>query len=233
MGALVARSVDGATTRVLTPGRDAVVMRGLETTRDGSHVLATVVDDDGHHVLWIPFEEPERVRTLHSSPEEVWFAHVSADATLVCADTTEHNPGVRRPAVTVFDVATGDVVGVANDLPDGPIRAVRFSEVPGDQRVLISTERTGYARPAVWDAVSGARRDYDLPELPGEALGLGIGHWRPREHTPEVARQMVLAALEAERPLEAKQHLRALEEHTDALKTAALRAELARMIDEA
>ena len=70
-------------------------------------------------------------------------------------------------------------------------------------------------------------------ELPGEALGLGIGHWRPREHTPEVARQMVLAALEAERPLEAKQHLRALEEHTDARKTAALRAELARMIDEA
>ncbi|MHB1488977.1 MAG: hypothetical protein ACYCTH_00580 [Cellulomonas sp.] len=68
-------------------------------------------------------------------------------------------------------------------------------------------------------------------ELPGEALGLGVGHWRPREHTPEVARQMVLAALEAERPLEAKQHLRALEEHTDARKTAALRAELARMID--
>jgi len=172
VGALVARSVDGTTTRVLTPGREAVVMRGLETTRDGSHVLATVVDDEGHHVLWIPFEEPERVRTLHSSPEEVWFAHVSADATLVCADTTEHNPGVRRPAVTVFDVASGNVVAVANDLPDGPIRAVRFSEVPGDQRILISTERTGYARPAVWDPVSGARRDYDLPELPGEALVL-------------------------------------------------------------
>ncbi|HUX69804.1 MAG TPA: hypothetical protein VMV41_04775 [Cellulomonadaceae bacterium] len=70
-------------------------------------------------------------------------------------------------------------------------------------------------------------------ELPGEALGLGIGHWRPREHTPEVARQMVLAALEAGRPLEAKQHLRALEEHTDARKTAALRADLARLIAEA
>ena len=44
---------------------------------------------------------------------------------------------------------------------------------------------------------------------------------------------MVLAALEAERPLEAKQHLRAFEDHTDARKTASLRAELARMIDEA
>ncbi|WP_236795545.1 prolyl oligopeptidase family serine peptidase [Amycolatopsis sp. GM8] len=172
VGALVARSMDGSRTRVLTPGRDAIVMRGLETTRDGSHVLATVVDDDGHHVLWIPFDAPEQVRTLHSSPEEVWFAHVSADATLVCADTTDHKPGVRRPAVTVFDVATGAVVAVANDLPDGPIRAVRFSAVAGDQRVLLSTERTGFARPAIWDPVSGERRDYDLPEFTGETLVL-------------------------------------------------------------
>src|SRR3954452_13914602 len=46
--------------------------------------------------------------------------------------------------------------------------------------------------------------------LPVDALGLGVGHWRPREHVPDVARHLVLAALEADRPLEAKQHLRAL-----------------------
>ena len=180
VGGLVARSVDGSQVRRLTPGRDAVVMRGLETTRDGSHVLATVVDDDGHHVLWIPMEAPEKARTLHSSPEEVWFAHVSADATLVCADTTEHNPGIRRPAVTVFDIATGETVAVANDLPDGPIRAVCFSEVAGDQRVLLSTERSGFARPAVWDPVSGVRRDYDLPEFAGDVLVLD---WHARSGT--------------------------------------------------
>jgi hypothetical protein len=70
-------------------------------------------------------------------------------------------------------------------------------------------------------------------DLPVEALGLGVGHWRPREHVPEVARQMVLASLEADRPLEAKQHLRTLEEYTDARKTADLRAELTRMIGDA
>lgn len=69
--------------------------------------------------------------------------------------------------------------------------------------------------------------------LPVEALGLGVGHWRPREHVPEVARQMVLASLEADRPLEAKQHLRTLEEYTDARKTADLRAELTRLIGDA
>jgi len=73
-------------------------------------------------------------------------------------------------------------------------------------------------------------RDADLPV---EALGLGVGHWRPREHVPEVARQMVLAALEAGRPLEAKQHLHTLEEYSDPRKTADLRADLTRMIGEA
>jgi hypothetical protein len=67
-------------------------------------------------------------------------------------------------------------------------------------------------------------------DLPVEALGLGVGHWRPREHSPDVARELVLGALEADRPLEAKQHLRTLEEYTDPRKTADLRRELARAI---
>ncbi|PJI93417.1 hypothetical protein [Luteimicrobium subarcticum] len=47
-------------------------------------------------------------------------------------------------------------------------------------------------------------------ELPQEALGLGVGHWRPREHTAEAGRQIVLAALDADRPLEARMHLESL-----------------------
>ncbi|WP_344250316.1 hypothetical protein [Isoptericola hypogeus] len=60
--------------------------------------------------------------------------------------------------------------------------------------------------------------------MPTEALGLGIGHWRAREHTPEVGRQLVLAALDAGRVHEARQHLASLELHPG---TEAMRAELA------
>ena len=62
--------------------------------------------------------------------------------------------------------------------------------------------------------------------LPGEALNLGVGHWRVREHTPAVARELVLAALEADRPLEAKHHLQALDLHPDKAEVAALHTEL-------
>jgi hypothetical protein len=69
--------------------------------------------------------------------------------------------------------------------------------------------------------------------LPTDALGLGIGHWRPREQTPEVGRHVVLAALEADRPLEAKQHLKALDLYPDQDAIAPMRAELALAVAQA
>ncbi len=66
--------------------------------------------------------------------------------------------------------------------------------------------------------------------LPGDALNLGVGHWRPREHDLEAGRQMVEAAVEAGRVGEARRHLEALGLHPDAGRAAALRAELERLI---
>ncbi|MBD5787975.1 hypothetical protein IF650_17595 [Cellulosimicrobium terreum] len=51
--------------------------------------------------------------------------------------------------------------------------------------------------------------------LPAEAVGLGVGHWRTREHVPEAGRQLVLAAIEAGRPLDARLHLDALAASSD------------------
>ena len=46
--------------------------------------------------------------------------------------------------------------------------------------------------------------------LPGEGLGLGVGHWSPRDNIVEAGRQVVMAALDAGRPADARRHLEAL-----------------------
>lgn len=69
--------------------------------------------------------------------------------------------------------------------------------------------------------------------MPVDALNLGVGHWRVKEHTPEVGRQLVHAAVEADRPLEAKHHLRSLEMHPDTRAVAVMRPELERVVAEA
>ncbi|MFE7507471.1 hypothetical protein [Promicromonospora sp. NPDC057488] len=66
--------------------------------------------------------------------------------------------------------------------------------------------------------------------MPVEALGLGVGHWRVREHSPVVGKHLVLAALEAGRVFEAKQHLRALDLHPDSRTVKPLQEELAKAI---
>ncbi len=64
-------------------------------------------------------------------------------------------------------------------------------------------------------AVAEGVRTLREAALPGDGLGLGVGHWNPRDHIPEAGRQVVLAALEAVRPLEARRHLRELEENAN------------------
>jgi hypothetical protein len=59
-----------------------------------------------------------------------------------------------------------------------------------------------------------------------DALNLGVGHWRPREHVPEAGRQLIQAAVEADRPGEARRHLNALSDHPDQQAVASMRAEL-------
>jgi hypothetical protein len=69
--------------------------------------------------------------------------------------------------------------------------------------------------------------------LPVEALGLGVGHWRVREQDPGVGRQLVLAALEAERTAEARHHLDALRLHPNEAAVRSLREELEPAIERA
>ena len=63
-----------------------------------------------------------------------------------------------------------------------------------------------------------------------DALNLGVGHWRPREHVVEAGRQLIQAAVEAERPTEARRHLNALADHPDQVAVQRLRDELEQRI---
>lgn len=61
---------------------------------------------------------------------------------------------------------------------------------------------------------------------PADAVGLGVGHWRSKEHIVEVGRQLVLASLDAGRVGEAKHHLDALELNEDKAAVARVVGEL-------
>ncbi len=172
VGHLHATSVDGAISRNLTPGFDAYVVRGLDITADCRFVVLTVANEHGFTVWTLDIEQREAPRRLFWSESEAWLTIVSCDATLVALDTTDHNPGIRRFAVTVVDARTGDIVSTLTDGPSAPVRRVAFSNVEGDPRLLANTERTGFARPVVWNPLTGERIDIGLEHLRGDAIAL-------------------------------------------------------------
>jgi hypothetical protein len=147
-------------------------VRGLDVTPDCRFVVLTAANEHGFAVWWLDIEQREEARRLFWSESEAWSGIVSADATLVAIDTTDHNPGVRRFAVTVVDARTGDIVATLTDGHLGPVRRVAFSDVAGDPRVLANTERSGWARPVVWNPLTGHRVDITLDELRGDAIAL-------------------------------------------------------------
>lgn len=69
--------------------------------------------------------------------------------------------------------------------------------------------------------------------LPGEALNLGLGHWRPREHSLEAGRHMVESAIESARLADARRHLEALRAHPEADQAQQLHDELLVLIEAA
>ncbi|SEP53123.1 S9 family peptidase [Amycolatopsis saalfeldensis] len=169
IGHLWSFPADGGPGTDLTPGLPEYVLRGSDVAQDGSAIVIAASAEDGFGLWLLP--SGGQPRRLYQTRNEAWNSRVSADGAYASIDTTDHNPGTRRFAVTVAD-RDGAVLAMLSDGPEAPVRAVRFSPVPGDPRLLVSTERSGFARPAVWHPLTGARIDVDAPELTGDLVTL-------------------------------------------------------------
>jgi len=156
----------------LTPGRLPYTVRGVDCALDGRTILVTLADEAGFSAVLTKVDDPESQRVIFHSEHEAWSGMLSADARFAALETTSHNPGVRRFAVTVVDVGTTEIVATLSDGPFGPVRPVRFAQQPGDARILVSTEASGFARPAVWDPISGERIDISMPAVQGDVIAL-------------------------------------------------------------
>ena len=172
VGHLYMISVEDGRSRDLTPAFPDFVVRGLDVSNDGRTAVLTTVDAAGFALWLLALDGDAEPRRIFTSENEAWYGTLSADGALAAIDTTDHNPGTRRFAVTVVDTATADVVATLTDGPVGPVRRVRFSPHAGDGRLLVDSERSGFARPCVWDPLTGGRTDIELPELSGDVLAL-------------------------------------------------------------
>ena len=102
---------------------------------------------------------------LYAHAQSASVADLSRDEKLFVIAHSEHGDS-RKRALRVLDMA-GATVAEKWDGPGKGLGAWRWSPNAGDQRVIVNHERTGMARPMVWDVGRDQELDLDI-DLPGE-----------------------------------------------------------------
>lgn len=105
------------------------------------------------------------------------------------------------------------------------IQLARLS-IDDDREVALRRLATGAERDPSGEALAQGLAMLRESGHPVDALNLGVGHWRPREHVVAAGRELIEAAIESARPGEARRHLDALAAHPDQAGVERLRREL-------
>lgn len=178
-----------------------------------------------------PAEEGRLWGVLHEDPNDVTSFHALAEIVRRRAEEG-HQGGDPRKA------ADDAVWSLAEELAHSPrawyplIELGRLS-VHDDREQALRRLATASDRDPSGCALAKAVQMLREEGLPAAGLGLGVGHWRFKEHVVEVGRQLVLAAAEAGRTTDARRTFEVLLTHPDAEKVAEVRSELQRVVEDA
>jgi hypothetical protein len=178
-----------------------------------------------------PADEARLWAVLREDPNDVQSFHALAEIVRRRAEEG-HRSGDPRKAADDAVWALGEELAHSGRAWYPLVELGRLS-VHDDREQALKRFATASDRDSSGKALATSVQVLRDEGLPQEALGLGVGHWRPREHDVEVGRQLVLAAVEARRPGDARRTLENLALHPDAAKVAEVRAEVTPLVEEA
>ena len=169
----------GGASQDLTPDWNPYTLRGFSCSRAGNRVAWMAVNAEGYQLLCLDLaadRTPSVPRCIYQSTWETWEAVLSAQGELVAMQSTERAGGLRRYSTLVVDTTTGQLIGELWDGAAYSVEPVAFSPVAGDFRLLVTSTRSGFNRPVIWQPYTNERTDLSLPTLVGEVRPIG---WAP------------------------------------------------------
>ncbi|MEA2621899.1 MAG: hypothetical protein QOH61_809 [Chloroflexota bacterium] len=156
----------------LTPELPLYTSDHLASSLDGKLLAFGAAMDDGFTVFAAP--DPAaglggEARPLYRSQSLCDVVAFDASGELLYVLSSERTRRARYSLLAI-DVRTGETVGELWDGPESSIGRVTPSPIPGDSRVIATSDATGDRRPVLWDARTGDRVDLPIPEGPGEVI---------------------------------------------------------------
>lgn len=155
----------------LTPGLPAFSPARCAFSRAGNKFGFIASQPDGFHLHIVPFDEDGAIgqsREVFYSPVLMLGMALSSDGTVAVVNSTEKS-GTTEYNLTAINTETGEKIGELYDGEGTSIGVIRFSPIPGDQRMLAWSNRTGFETLLVWNPSTGERVDLAFEGLDGAA----------------------------------------------------------------
>jgi acetyl esterase/lipase len=139
-------------------------------SEDGAMFAFTPTEEQGFPLYCLDLHPDGSVgaaRELYRSPKFTDDATLSLHGEIAVVATTAY-ARARQYSLIAFETASGRRIGELSDLPVASVRAVMFSPLAGDFRLLCATDGSGFTRPCIWQCLNGERKDLPLAELVGD-----------------------------------------------------------------
>lgn len=166
---------EGGTEQDITPNLPPyAAIYQCAVSENGALFAFTPTETDGFPLYCLQLQANGMVsapREYYRSSKLIDDVALSSNAEMVVVATTQHSPA-RQYSLVAIDTTTGQHVGELSDLPQGSVRAVLFSPLPGDTRLVCLANRSGFARPLLWDPRRAERSDVSLGDLEGDIVPL-------------------------------------------------------------
>jgi Tol biopolymer transport system component len=195
IGHFIRLPIEGGDPEDLTPELSPFISYEIQVSGSGNSVGFTISDQEGFHTWIIGFQtngQLGELRRVYETKAMTGPPVLSYNGEIAFLGMNYSTHGVNF-RLAVLDSKTNEMIG---ELLDGPgVNHIGYggmipSPLPGDCRVLVSTDRSGLPRPLIWNPCSGQRIDLDYPDIPGELAGVDCspdgryilvrGRWRAR-----------------------------------------------------
>lgn len=156
----------GGTPQDFTPHLPEYASFYFTETYIGNRFGFTAANQMGFHIYVVDHTSGEALLHYESGALSVG-PNLSHSGEIAVIATTEKS-GTTDYSIEAYDVETGTKLGELWDGVGTSIQPVGFVPRAGDMRYLATTNKSGYARPLIWNPRTGERTDITLPELSGE-----------------------------------------------------------------
>jgi dipeptidyl aminopeptidase/acylaminoacyl peptidase len=151
----------------ITPDMPAYASFYITESHSGNALGFTAANQFGFQ-MFVQDKSGKRLFSYENSALSVG-PNLSYDATVAVIATTEKSRSTDY-ALEAYEIASGKKLGELWDGMGTSTQPIGFVPQAGEERYLATSNRSGFARPLIWNPRTGERRDLELPGLQGEVF---------------------------------------------------------------